>query len=161
MHVREPKLNHWESLGVFFLCSNNKIKWNNTFIAAITTFSSTQINNGRSQNTVSFLAKPVKSILPLNLDEIQTGYTGRNPSPQRRMQTFGSHLLIIWLVTHSLIVNFTEPARVHLHHLMTLADLSLLSLTMIECSNREVSNNWVNKVMSAPTNSCLNHLSAA
>lgn len=66
------------------------------------------------------------------------------------MQTFGNHLLIIRFMTHSLIVNFTEPAGVHLHHLMTLADSSLLSLTMIECGNREVSNNWVNKVCQFP-----------
>lgn len=66
------------------------------------------------------------------------------------MQTFGSHLLIIRFVTHSLIVNFTEAAGVRLHHLMTLADSSLLSLTMIEWGNTEVSNNWVNKVCQFP-----------
>lgn len=64
-------------------------------------------------------------------------------------------------MTHSLIVDFTEPAGVRLHHLMTLADRSLLSLTMIERGNRGVSNNWVNKVRRLPLNSRLNHLSAA
>lgn len=62
------------------------------------------------------------------------------------MQTFGSHSPIIRFVTPSLKLNFTEKTCVHLHHLMMLADSSLLSLTPMECGNRGVSNNWVNKV---------------
>lgn len=62
------------------------------------------------------------------------------------MQTFGSHWPSIRFATPSLKLNFTAKSCVHLHHPMTLADSSLLSLTPIECGNREVSNNWVNKV---------------
>lgn len=87
---------------------------------------------------------------PPHQRKLKAGYTGRNPSPQRLTQTFGSHLPIIRFATHSLIFDFTETTCVHLHHLMTLADSSLLSLTLIECGNREVSNNWVNKVCQLP-----------
>lgn len=83
--------------------------------------------NNRTGLNSQVLPEPVKSNPPLISSRSKWDVTGRNPSSQRLMQTFGSHFLIIRFMTHSLIVNFTEPASVHLNHLMTLADSSLLS----------------------------------
>lgn len=93
--------------------------------------------------------RPVISKPPLIILNSKQGKLAEIPCQWdccKHLAGFGDHKV------HGIFLDsqLQRASRCSSHHLMTLADSSLLSLTMIKCGNREMSNNWVNKVRQFP-----------